>query len=74
MVTPVKSITTNIRQRSLVKLPSAVLEEHALGKGVPVNVTYGRNYTCVIILPPNIKISDRMLDRINILVNEPLDK
>ena len=73
-VTTVKIVPSPIRQRSLVKLPMAVIEEHGLGKGNTVNVTYGKNYTCVIILPTNIKLSDRMAERINLLVNEALDK
>lgn len=71
-VAPVKSNVMNIRNRNLIKLPMAVIEEQGITKGVPVNVTYGKNYTAVVILPNNLKVNERMLERISILVNEPL--
>jgi antitoxin component of MazEF toxin-antitoxin module len=71
-IAPTKVISTNIRNRSLVKLPTAVIEELGLNKGSTVTVTYGKNYTAVIILPSGIKLNDRMQERISILVNEQL--
>jgi len=71
-VAPVKSNVVNIRNRTLIKLPMAVVEEQGFTKGVPINVTYGKNYTAVVILPNNVKVNERMLERISILVNEPL--
>ncbi len=71
-IAPMKNVTVNIRQKCMVKLPAAILEEHNIGKGSNLSVAYGKNYTAVVILPSNIKVNDRMLERISILVNEPL--
>lgn len=71
-IAPVKSNEAGIRMRNLVKIPMAVIEEQGLTKGDTVTVTYGKNYTAVVILPSKAKISDRMAERISILVNEQL--
>jgi hypothetical protein len=72
MATPVKSISSPIRMRGVVKLPQVVIEEQGLGKGSKLTVTYGKNYTAVVIMPEGTKLNDRMAERINLLVNEPL--
>lgn len=71
-IAPTKTTTTIIKQKCMVKLPAAILEEHNIVKGSTLTMIYGKNYTAVVILPSNIKVNDRMLERISILVNEPL--
>ena len=68
-----RTMTTRVTHRRQAKLPSSVIEEHKLVKGSPVNVMWGKNYTCVIILPSHVELTGRMLERATLLVNESLD-
>jgi hypothetical protein len=72
MATEPKTITTTIKMRNMIKVPQVVIEERGLASGSTLCVSYGKNYTAIVILPEGIKINDRMQERINILVNEPL--
>lgn len=73
MPQPIKSIKSSLLNQKLVRFPQVVIEEHQLGKDTPLSVIYGKNYTCVIILPENTKLNNNMQERISILVNEKLD-
>ena len=68
-----KTIDMPLRGRNLIKLPEAVIEECNLSKGSPLSVTWGKNYSCVIVMPPHIKLGDNQKERIRILTTEPLD-
>ena len=68
-----KTLDMPVRGRNLIKLPEAVIEELNLSKGSPLSVTWGKNYNCVIITPPHIKLGDNQKERVRILTTEPLD-
>lgn len=72
MALTIKSITSKVWGRNIVKLPQVVVEERELVKGSKVTVMYGKNYSAVVIIPEGIKLNDRMQERISILVNETL--
>ena len=72
MVAQSKAVSTKLKMRNMVKLPQVVIEEQSLASGSNLVVTYGKNYTAIIIYPEGTKLNDRMVERINILVNEPL--
>lgn len=68
-----KSVPTKLDYRSRVKLPEVIIEELALTKDSKVVVTYGRNYSCVIITPVETKLGSIQKERINKLTCEPLE-
>jgi hypothetical protein len=74
MAQQAKTVTSDIKLHNMVKIPAVVIEEqgYAAGSGNKLNIMYGKNYSAVVIVPSNIKLNERMLERINILVNEPL--
>lgn len=67
-----KKLTKKANKRGSVKLPVAVLEECNLNNGTGIDVLYGKNYSCVVIMPANQKIGEIQAKRISGLVNEPL--
>ena len=74
MAQEVKSREVAIRSQSLVKLPATVCEECGLdSKGSMVQVLWGKNYRCVVIVPVGTKLGRLQVERINNLCNEPLD-
>ena len=73
MAQPVKTIKSALLNKKLVRIPQVVIEEHQLSKDKPLSVTYGKNYTCIIIMPESTKLSPNMQERISLLVNEKLD-
>ena len=73
MAQPVKTVTTKITMRNLTKIPAVILEQHNIGKGDSVSVTYGKNWTVMIVMPLDTKLSANMQERISLLVNEKLD-
>lgn len=68
----VKTIEATLQRRNTVKLPAAFIEESVPDKSVKLNVHYGKNYSCVIIVPKDVKLSDNAKSRMAILVNELL--
>lgn len=72
MATQAKAVVEKLKMRNMVKLPAVVIEEQTLASGSNLVLNYGKNYTCIVILPEGTKLNDRMVERINILVNEPL--
>lgn len=72
MATQAKASTVKLKMRNMIKIPAVVIEEQSLASGSNLVVSYGKNYTAIVILPEGIKINERMQERINILVNEPL--
>jgi len=63
-----------VRSQNLVKLPATVCEECGLdGKGSRVQVLWGKNYQCVVILPINARLGKLQQERVNNLCNEALD-
>lgn len=68
-----RSKVEKVLHRNLVKLPVAFLEERGLTKGSPIDVTWGKNYGCVIITVSQAELSTNQKERIRILTNESLD-
>lgn len=61
-------------KRGKVRIPLAVMEENGLevGSGL-VDVIYGKNYGCIVIVPANVEIKSRdQVSRIKSIVNEGL--
>ena len=73
MAQPIRTQQGKIISRNFVKVPAVILEEHALKKGSDVSIMYGKNFTVMIAIPVNTKLSNTMQERISILVNEKLD-
>ena len=74
MALEAKSKEVAVRSHNLVRLPAVVCEESGIeGKGSKVQVLWGRNYRCVVILPINVQLGKIVRDRINNLCNEPLE-
>ena len=69
----VKSTQRNLLRGKYVKLPEVVLEECSLSSSTPVEVLYGGNHSCAFILPVDSKLGDRTKERLNNLLNEPLE-
>jgi hypothetical protein len=67
-----KTMVKKIIRRNTVPLPSSFIEENGLEKMSTVNVMYGKNYQCVIIIPTGVTLGSIMKERINRLVTEPL--
>lgn len=67
------TVPTKIRQRNVIKLPEAFTMMNGLEKGSMVNLTFGQNFQCLIILPADAKLHHRMEERISILTTSPLD-
>ena len=67
------TMTTNLRGRNLVKIPTAFIEQQGLPKRAPLTVIWGKNYQFVAILPAHVKMSSRMEERLTLLCNEPLE-
>lgn len=62
-----------LRERGLVKLPQAVIEEAELKVGDKLQVMYGRNYLGVFIMPTKAGVLEgRQAERVSILVNEKI--
>ncbi len=72
MAQQVKNMVSSIKLKTMVKIPAVIIEEQGYNKGSKVNILYGKNYTAVVILPPDLKLNDRMAERVNLLVNEQL--
>ena len=68
-----KSMTTKVNHRNQVRLPSSVIDEQGLAKGSPVNVLWGHNYSCVIIIPHQAELGSNQRERVRMLCNKPLD-
>ena len=73
MADTTKTKVERVRQRNLVKLPEAFLEECGLGKGSQIDVRWGKNYSCVIITMTQAELSTNQKERIRILTTESLD-
>ena len=72
MAETIRTQEATLKRRNTVKLPQLFIEEGIQSKDTVLNVHYGRNHTCVIIVPKDLKLSDNAKSRISILVNEPL--
>ena len=72
MVQPIRTIEATLKRRGTVRLPAVFIEECAPSKDTILNVHYGKNYSCVLIVPKGVKISDRQQERISIILNEAL--
>ena len=71
----VKSQKSKIDKRGRVRLPAAVVQECGMDNGVEATMYYGKNYSCIIIVPTTIEIGNRdMQERIRILVSNELGK
>ncbi len=70
MASPIKKIVAKLWQRCAIKIPQVIIEEQRLEGGSQLDIIYGKNYTVVVIIPSNIKLNERMTERISILVNE----
>jgi len=68
-----KTISQNLRKRNLVKIPDAVIEMTGLNSGDKVDVTWGKNFECVIITRHDSDLSANQKERIRILTCENLD-
>ena len=68
-----KTIPAKIRHRNVIKLPEAFTMMNELDKGSMVDITFGPNFNCLIIIPTGTKVSDRNNERIKILTTDPLD-
>lgn len=68
-----KVIQSKLLRGKYIKLPEVIIEENALSKSTQVEVHYGSNYKCAIILPIGAKLGDIQKERINKLLSEPLE-
>ena len=68
-----KSKDVAIRSRNLFQLPASICEECDLIKGSKMKAYWGKNFSCVVIVPVTAKLSDTQADRIRILTTLPLD-
>jgi len=72
-IKPVKKMTKNIIMGKYVPLPAVMIEENNITNKTPLAITYGKNCSLVVITLPDVKLDERMQERISILVNEPLE-
>lgn len=68
-----KHITPTLLRGKFARLPQVIVEENDLGKGKQVEVHYGTNYCCAVILPIGVKLGEIQKERISKLLNEPLE-
>jgi antitoxin component of MazEF toxin-antitoxin module len=69
----VKSVENKLDLRSKIRLPLSVLEELGLGKGNKLQLVWGKNHQCIVIIPVDAKVGDKTRERIDHLCNEPLE-
>lgn len=66
-------MTKNVIMGRYIPLPAIIIEENNIVSKTPLTITYGKNCSLVVITLPDIKLDERMQERISILVNEPLE-
>lgn len=71
-VKPVKTRTGKVIMKHYVPLPAVIVEENNIADQAEMQMTYGKNYSLVVVTMPGVKLDERMQERISILVNEPL--
>ena len=67
-----KTVVRKIIRVNEVTLPNAFIEENDIKGTNTVDVMYGKNYQCVVIVPTSCKLGAIMKERINKLTTEPL--
>lgn len=68
---PTKTVTKKIARGGDVRLPIAMVEENGLSKGA-VDLYYGSNYSCAVVVPAGTRLGAIQKERISKLVGEPL--
>jgi hypothetical protein len=68
----VKTLDRTLLRGKYVKLPEVMIEENALDNGTGVEILYGKNYKCAVVLPKDIKLGDKTKERITIILDESL--
>jgi hypothetical protein len=67
-----KSIVKRLIRGDTIQIPSVFIEENDLGESSTIDVLYGKNYSCVVLVPTGVKLGSITKERINKLTTEPL--
>jgi hypothetical protein len=65
--------TRKVARGGDVRLPRVMIEESDLSKG-NIDIYYGGNYTCAVIVPAGTKLGAIQRERVTKLISEPLSQ
>jgi len=66
------SSSVKVNKRGMIKLPQAVIEINGYKGGTPLQAHYGSNFTCIVLIPVNQRLSNDNATRIKILTTSDL--